>query len=93
MDYGPQPPIDVALKNGEPNPISFDAPVRMKVFTPDGLIIETVIAMNQTVVVTTPIDGGHETRVQFHVEPELMPKGPKLVRDEATAPDGPMAMV
>ncbi len=45
------------------------------VFTPDGV---TIIAANQEVVITPPAYGG-TTRFEFHIEDDLMPKGPKLV--------------
>lgn len=90
IDHGTQSPIEEALKNGEPNPITCNRALRMRVFTDDGVQIEMIVAANQEVIITPPVDGEHTTIVQFFVEDELMPKGPRLVRDEAAPPDAPM---
>jgi hypothetical protein len=71
--------IPISVTPGETTVLQMNVARRMRIHIGDHLWMEIVLAANQDVQVTNPIDLAIPLRVSFHIEDGLMPRGPKLV--------------
>ena len=66
---------------GETKEVIFNAPMRLRVVTRAGGVIDAVISPSHPLKLSEPLSGWDLESFDLHVEDDLMPHGPKLVRD------------
>lgn len=64
---------------GETQNVRFNAPMRLRVTTLEGGVIEAVISPSHPLTMTEPSTGWDLKNIELDIEAELLPQGPKLV--------------